>query len=419
MVHPSTPLPISPSSLAALPRLAWRNLWRHRQRTFLLVAVVAYATLATVLFWGVQDGFNQSVLNGNARYLAAPALISTTAYADDPDPAQGLPNLDFLKRVQAVPGVRAAVPRLEFSVLLRSPYTAQAAQARGVDPALESKVSDIPLRIKEGRMLERAGEVVLGKELAQRLDTRLGERVVLDTSALAGSQSAGLRLVGLVDSGLAAVDSGTVLIDLGQARQLTGLKTATQVALDIPRGQEAQVTRAVQAVLPPGLRAADVTQLLGALTQTINQKRGTIFVIGLIFSIFAALAVTSTVLVSVLERTREFGVMGALGMSPLRLAQMITLEAVFATTIGWAVGLVLGYGLNTWMANYNVLGPVFAGYGGAFQTLGTGGEIYTAQSPVYALYAASTIVLAALFSILIPARRMLQLEPAGALRAEV
>lgn len=411
--------PVHPGAkAAALPRLAWRNLWRHRQRTLLLVLVVAYATLAIVLFWGVQEGFIQSILNGNARYLAAPALISTAAYAEDPDPAQGLPNLDFLSRVGAVPGVRVAAPRLEFSGLLRSAYTSQAVQARGVEPGLEGKVSDIPARIKEGRMLRQSGEVVLGKKLARQLDVRLGERVVLDASALAGSQSSGLTLVGLVDSGLAPIDAGTVLIGLEQARALTGLKTATQVALDIPRGQEAQVARAVQAVLPQGLQAADVTQLLGALNQTVNQKRGTIFAIGLVFSIFAALAVTSTVLVSVLERTREFGVMGALGMSPGRLAQMVTLEAVFATTLGWAVGLVLGYGLNTWMATHNVLGTVFASYGGAFQTLGTGNEIYTAQSPIYALYAAATIVLAAIFSTLIPARRMLRLEPAGALRAE-
>jgi ABC-type lipoprotein release transport system permease subunit len=398
--------------------MAWRNLWRHHQRTRLLVLVVAYAAVATVLFWGVQDGFNQSILSGNARYLAAPALIFASAYADDPDPANGLPSLDFLKPVRVVPGVRTATPRLEFSVLLRSAYTAQAAQARGVDPALEGQVSNIPAHITLGRMLERPSEVVLGKDLAARLDVRLGERVVLDASALSGQQSVGLRLVGLVDSGLAPVDAGTVLVDISQARALTGLKTATQVALDIPRGEESRVAGAVQAALPPGVRIADVSQLLGALSQTVNQKRATIFVIGLIFAIFAALAVTSTVLVSVLERTREFGVMGALGMSPLRLAQMVTLEAVIATTIGWAVGLVIGYGLNAWMANVNVLGPLFASYGGAFQTLGTGNEIYTAQNPIYALYASATIVLSALFAILIPARRLLRLEPAGALRAE-
>lgn len=406
------------AAITALPRLAWRNLWRHRRRTWLLLLVVAYATITIILFWGVQDGFTQSLQVGNARFLSAPALITTPQYFEDPDPEQGLPSLDFLPRVEALPGVRAAAPRLEFPTLIRSAYIADAARARGVDPALEAKVSNIPTAIALGRMLEKPGEVVLGQQLTERLDVRLGERIVLDTSALAGPQALGLQVVGLVKSGIAPVDRGTVLVHIQDARVLTGLQTATGVALDVTRGQEARIAQALQSVLPPNLRAYDLTQLLGGLSSAIGTKRSSIFFIGMIFSLFAALAVTSTVLVSVLERTREFGMMGAVGMPPARLAAMVTLETVFATGLGWAVGLVLGYALNYWMATQNVLGPIFSSYGAAWEILGTGSEIYTAQSPLYALYAALTIALAALFSILIPARRVLALNPAEAMRTE-
>ncbi len=406
------------TSTLALPRLAWRNLWRHRRRTLLLMLVVAYATLTIVLFWGINDGFIQSILYGNARYLGAPVLISTPAYFQDPDPEQGLPSLGFLSEVEAQPGVRAAAPRLEFPGLLRSAYTAEAVRVRGVEPALEARVSHIPSAIAQGRMLEKPGEVVLGQQLAERLDVRLGERVVLDTSALAGPQALGLQVVGLVRSGVAPVDRGAVLVHLGDARRLTGLATATAVALDVPRGQESRLARALNLELPPGLRAYDLSQLLGGLAEALQTRQGSVFLIGLLFSLFAALAVTSTVLVSVLERTREFGIMEAIGMSPQRLAQVVTLETVLATALGWGAGLVLGYALNYWMAVQNVLGPVFASYGAAWEILGTGSEIYTAQSPWYALFAAITIVLAALFSILIPARRVLALNPAEAMRTD-
>ncbi|MGK0618994.1 ABC transporter permease [Meiothermus cerbereus] len=405
-------------SSSTLPRLAWRNLWRHRRRTLLLMLVVAYATLTIVLFWGINDGFIQSILYGNARYLGAPVLITTPAYFQDPDPEQGLPSLGFLSQVEAQPGVRAAAPRLEFPGLVRSAYTAEAVRVRGVEPALEARVSHIPSAIAQGRMLEKPGEVVLGQQLAERLDVRLGERVVLDTSALAGPQALGLQVVGLVRSGVAPVDRGAVLVHLGDARRLTGLATATAVALDVPRGQESRLAQALNLELPPGLRAYDLSQLLGGLAEALQTRQGSVFLIGLLFSLFAALAVTSTVLVSVLERTREFGIMEAIGMSPQRLAQMVTLETVLATALGWGAGLVLGYALNYWMAVQNVLGPVFASYGAAWEILGTGSEIYTAQSPWYALFAAITIVLAALFSILIPARRVLALNPAEAMRTE-
>ncbi|WP_051195782.1 ABC transporter permease [Meiothermus rufus] len=406
------------ATLAVLARLAWRNLWRHRRRTGLLVLVVAYATLTTVLFWGMQDGFTLSLQTGNARFLSAPALIATQAYFEDPDPEHGLPSLDFLPRIAAQPGVRAAALRLEFPALIRSAYTAEGVRVRGVDPALEPQVSHIPTAIRAGRMLAKRGEVVLGQQLAERLDVRLGERVVLDTSALAGPQALGLQVVGLVHSGIAAVDRGVVLVHLEDARSLTGLSTATGVALDLPRGQEAHLAAALQALLPPDLRAYDLTRLLGGLSAAIGTKQSSTFFIGLIFSLFAALAVTSTVLVSVLERTREFGMMAALGLRPGGLALLVTLETVFATSLGWVLGLVLGYGLNFWMATQNVLGPIFASYGAAWEILGTGNEIYTAQSPLYALYAALTIALATFFSILIPARRVLALKPTEAMRTE-
>jgi ABC-type lipoprotein release transport system permease subunit len=405
-------------SSSTLLRLAWRNLWRHRRRTLLLLLVVAYATLTIVLFWGINDGFIQSILYGNARYLGAPVLITTPAYFQDPDPEQGLPSLGFLSQVETQPGVRAAAPRLEFPGLVRSAYAAEAVRVRGVEPALEARVSRIPSAITQGRMLEKPGEVVLGQQLAERLDVRLGERVVLDTSALAGPQALGLQVVGLVRSGVAPVDRGAVLVHLGDARRLTGLATATAVALDVPRGQESRLARALNLELPPGLRAYDLSQLLGGLAEALQTRQGSVFLIGLLFSLFAALAVTSTVLVSVLERTREFGIMEAIGMSPQRLAQVVTLETILATALGWGAGLVLGYALNYWMAVQNVLGPVFASYGAAWEILGTGSEIYTAQSPWYALFAAITIVLAALFSILIPARRVLALNPAEAMRTE-
>ncbi|GIW26007.1 ABC transporter permease [Meiothermus sp.] len=406
------------SNIGVLARLAWRNLWRQRRRTLLLLLVVAYASLTIVLFWGVNDGFIQSIQYGNARFLSAPVLITARGYLEDPDPERGLPSLDFLPQLAAAPGVRAAAPRLEFPALLRSAYAAEPVQARGVEPALEARVSGIPQAIVEGRMVEGPGEVVLGKRLAERLDARLGERVVLDAAALAGPQALGLRVVGLVASGIASVDRGAVLLHLEDARRLSGLPTATGVALDVPRGQEARVARALAAKLPEGLEAHDLGELLGGLSQALQSRQGTVFLIGLAFSLFAALAVTSTVLVSVLERTREFGMMGAIGLAPAGLAAMVTLETVLATALGWVVGLALGYGLNYWLATQNVLGPIFASYGAAWEILGTGGEIYTAQSPLYALYAALTIALAAFFSVLIPARRVKALNPAEAMRTE-
>lgn len=404
--------------LATLFKMAWRNLWRQKRRTQLLMTVVAYATMAVVLFWALYDGFFDSMMLGNARYLGASVLVEQSRYKSDPDPSNALTNLHFLAALSGQSGVRAAAERLDFPALARSSYVSQGVLARGVDPQQEGQVSNIPSRITQGHMLSGMGEAVLGQKLAENLDVRLNERLVLNVSGKGGMQAAGLKVVGLVKSGIAPIDEGTLLVSLDQARALTGVPTATSVALDVARGKESAVARAVQPLLPAGVQAYDLNAQLGAVGTIMKEKAGSMGLIGGLFSLFAALAVTSTVLVSVLERTREFGMEMAVGMRPGQVALMVTIEAVTATVLGWLVGLLLGYSIAAIFAHWNILGHWFASYGEVVQAMGTGDEIYMALKPIYALYASLTIVAAALFSLWIPAKRVRGLNPAEAMRAD-
>jgi ABC-type lipoprotein release transport system permease subunit len=397
--------------------LAWRNLFRQRRRTLLLVIVVAFATAGTVFFWGFVDGFEHSVMAGHARFIGAPVLVMTVDQRADPDVEHALPDLGFVAELERHPAVAAAAPRLEFAGLGRTAYASAPLALRGVDPEREHLVSDIPRHVREGRMLHAHGEAILGVDLAERLDVRLGERLALDTSGIAGPRAAGLTVVGLIDSGMAFVDRGAVLIHLDQARELTGVSTATAVALDVPRGREEHIAAELDARLPAGVRAYGVRELLGPVREHFQAHRNRMLVIGGMFAVFAAMAVTSTVLVSVIERTREFGVIAALGLAPASLSAMAVAEAVLGTVLGYGLGLVAGYAVLWWLSTVNVLGPLlFASFDAAFASLGLSNEFYMALQPAYVGYATTTIVVAAVFAILVPARRLWRLEPASAMR---
>jgi lipoprotein-releasing system permease protein len=412
MTHP-------PSGQATLFKLAWRNLWRHGRRTLLLVVVVAYATLAIIFFWGFTDGFFDAITTGQARYVAAPVLISTPAYHEDPDPSNALP---------ALPALTGAAPRLEFAALLQTPSGSGGAGLRGVEPALEERVSNLPGDVAAGRMLAAPGEIVLGRGLAAALGVGVGERVAVNALALAGPQRADLRVVGLIGSGVSFVDGGTALLHIADARRLTGVSTATALALDAPRGREQALARRLNATgpnatgpsaeLPEGVRAYPVQQLLGPLQEGLAAERLQMIPMGLIFSLFAAVAVMSTVLLTVMERTREFGVLTALGLDQHRLARLVTLEALLTTFLGFLAGAALGYALNWALATWNVLGPLFSGLFGPFlENFAVTDEIYTALDPAHLGYAALTVLLAGVLSALVPGRRVRRLNPAEAMRA--
>lgn len=404
------------SAVKALARLAWRNIWRYRRRTILLVLAVAYATFGIIFFWGLNDGIIDSVLTTQARFVAAPVLITTTANWDDPDPEHALPDLTVLATLQRVPRVRAAALRLEFPALLRSAYTAQAVVARGVQPAEEPAVSAVPSRIAEGRMLRGAGELVLGRGLARRIDVRVGERAVLDAASRAGPQAAGLTVVGLVETGVQTVDDRAALVHLDDARRLTGVSTATGIVLEVPRGAEDAVAAEIRPRLPRGLRAYGLSEILGAAQRALEVRRASSLPIALIFALVAAAAVTSTAVVSVIERTRELGMIAALGMTPRRLARVVVLETVLTAGIGWAIGLAAGYATVAALARVNVLGALFGSLSGAYASSPFGSEIYAAVRPAYVLYASMTVGIAALLAVLIPARRIRRLRPAQAMR---
>lgn len=399
-------------------RLAWRNVWRHRQRTILLLLVVAYATFFTIVYWSFVDGYADSVVESYARYIVAPVRIAADEWYSDPDPENHLPDLEFIKSLAAIPQVRAAAPRIHFPGLLQSAYTALGVEVRGVDLAAEPRVSRIPAKIEEGRWLAGPGEVVLGREIARRIDARAGERVVLSAASLAGQQAMGLEVVGVAATGVMAVDETAVLVTLEDAKRLTGVPTATTVALDVPRGSEVSVAGRVQAALPAGLTALGVWDLVGPIKTDVQANKAFAYLLALIVYIFAALAVTTTVVVSVMERTRELGVIAALGLAPKRLGALVTLEALYSCALGWLGGLLTGYSAAWMLATYNILGPLFAMVSAGIPAAGLSEEVYGAMRASYVASSGLVVAVAAGLSALLPGRRAGRLRPAEAMRAE-
>ena len=406
--------------MTSLAKLAWRNLWRHKRRTQLLLAVVAYASIAIIFFWGFFDGVVDMMVTSQARYLEAPVLIAQEAYVRDPDPDRALGDLAFLDGVRARPDVRAAAPRLELPALLRSPYQAIGTTVRGVDPSSEPAVSDLPAHVAEGRLLADAGEIVLGRRLAERLDVRVGERLVLDVQSAAGAQAAGLTLVGLFDADIRSVDERVAWIHLDDARTLSGVATATGVALDVPAGREAAVADALNegGLLPTGVAAYGIHDQLSGLLAGIETKRVAMMPIVGLFALFAAVTVMSTVVVSVIERTREFGVTASLGMTQGRIARMVMLEAAFVTALGFVAGSVVGYLLNWILSATNVMGPMMQSvYSGMLDNFAISDTIVVGMSLGYLAWTGLTVLLAAALALAVPGRRIRALEPAEAMRA--
>ena len=401
-----------------LLRMAWRNLWRHPQRTLLMIAMVAFGSFVILLIWGITDGFLASMTHTQVAQNQGAFQIRAVGYAEDPLPSSGMTQamLASVEAALSTMHLRATAPRLEAYGMLRSAYATDGVTIRGIDPSQEQLVTDLQTVLSSGRYIVDPGEVLLSTALAGDLDIRLGERVVLLATSQDGTSSQAFRAVGFFTPVVTELEK-VALVPIGDARSLTGWDGVTALAVALPPGAPTRRAVARARELLDGLPEVEVDDYfaLNPLARLMIQG-STIKMIPfvILISLLVGFGVANTTFYSVLERTREFGVMAAVGMSRHQLGSMVLLESVFVSGIGFAAGGSLGYGSLLYMARVGLnFGAFVHGFG---SDLGIPTIIYASASGLYWLAALSVVVFTALAAAWYPARRANRLEPVTAIR---
>lgn len=402
--------------MRAILRLAWRNLWRHPQRTALEIAIVAFGSFCVIVVWGVTDGWIRTTTHAQMSLDQGDLKIFAAGYRADPAPENGL-SPEALERalveVEKIPGAQAA-PRLCLFGLLRSAYGATGAEIRGIDLAREPGVTELHERIVEGSWLSGPGELLLGERLARELDVRLGERVVIVAQGENGPVSKAFRAVGFFSSGLPGLDKSTVLIPIEDARAIAGFPGATEIVVRLSSVRAQAVAERLSASLGEGFEAKDFFTLNPMIRDFVRISWIELTPMIAILALLSGFGVANTVLFSVLQRTRELGVMAAVGMSPRRLSRMVLAESLLASGLGYCIGAVGGYAVNLVLAIHGW------SFGEAFsEMLGRAGMpavLYSSVSGWYWLGSLSVVVATGLVAAWYPARRAARLSPVEAIR---
>lgn len=400
----------------SMTRMAWRGLWRHPKRTILMIAMVAFASMVIVVMWGIIDGFMASMTDAQVAVDQGSIKIRTPGYEADPAPEHGL-SPDALAQAEAAlgdAGIEASAPRLSVFGMVKTAYGAAGVEIRGVDLAREPAVTTVLDQIPEGRGLAKPGEVLLSVEIARRLDVRIGERVVLLAQADSGPQSIAVTAVGFFASGIPALDKSMLLIGLDDARRLAVWPGATEVVVALPRAEKAEkVAAGLRATLGPSFAVKSYMEANPLVASMVRMARIEMMPIMFILALLAGFGVANTVLFSVLERTREFGVMIAVGMSPKRLGRMVQVESLLTSALGFVVGGSLGYAILLWLSRGLTIGDTWASMTGDFALPA---KLYAQTSSLYLLGSLLVVIMTALLAAWYPARRAAGLQPVEAIR---
>ena len=400
-----------------LRRMAWRNLWRHKQRTVLMILSVALGSLAVLAFIGLTEGMLASMTATQIDWNQGSFQVRSADYAVDPIPENGLTAEQVAAATEALADLRilGISPRLETHGMIRTSYGTGGVRLRGIDPAKESTVTHLDELLVEGSYLTATGQILLSAAMAEDLDIRVGERIVILAIANDVTESRAFTVTGLINPATFDLEE-VAMMQIEDLRAMTGISGATVLAAALPRGVSVarSVTKA-RALLSdlPGVVVADYYDLNPFGRMLVSAARIEIIPMVIMISMLAGFGVANTSFYSVLERTREFGVMKAVGMNRKLLTQLVLLESTFVAAIGFVIGGGLGY-WGLWFLSRN--GIRFSFMADLSKNFGFPKVIYASTSGWYIAAAFSVVVCTALTAAWYPARRVNRLNPVSAIR---
>lgn len=333
-----------------LVRIAWRNLWRNRRRTIITLVSIAFGFLLSMTFTTLSDGSYGKLIDTAARMGAGHITIEPVGYRAKPGAEHVLTAPARLARtVKTFPGVHATTVRIIGQAMAATAADSTGAGYVAIDPHTEQGTSFILEHITAGTTLpSRAGnQALVGGLMARQLELKVGKKLVLTTTDRRGEVVSGLfKVAGIFTTGVDEVDKYLLILPLDAMRELLGYQhgEATQVTVYLSNKWDAPaVAQALRPIAAPyGGTALPWSEMMPDVDAIITMdKIGNYFFQFFIFLLVGA-GILNTVLMGVMERMREFGVMLALGMPPRRLWSMIMLE------VGWlaVVGLIVGAGAS-------------------------------------------------------------------------
>ena len=404
-------------AIALLAPLAWRNLWRNPRRTLITLAVVAVGVWSILAFDVMLQAWAASAREESLRLLTGDGQIHAAGYLDDPgvDHAMAAPSGALLQVLDGAK-VGAWAPRVRVSAILRSEYRTRAVTLLGVAPAAERKVSDLPGEILAGRYLNADDEIgiVIGQDLADRLKTRLGKRVIVMTQAADGHLAElGLPIVGLFGN-TRPVQDEYVFIGLGTARQALGLgDRISEVSFDAapPTALDAVVGALRQEA--PDLDVQSWMTLSPLVYTMDTYSRFYTGVWLMVMVVLMAIGIVNTQLMAVFERLREFGLLQALGMRPGLVLAQVMLES--ALLIGLGVGLGVAVMLVTLLPMSDGVSLGFLAAGS--EMAGGGSVLHPRFDPRDAALFSLIVWLLGIAATLWPARKAAKTNPVEAMGA--
>lgn len=405
-----------------LIKISWRNIWRNRTRSLVIIVALVIGLMGGVFSAAMRFGAEAQQFEETIEYQISHIQVHHPEFIPNPEPRFRIEGgFELAKSISEHPEVLVAAPRTTFEGMISSVAKNAGVRIRGIDPESEKLATKTDQLVFEGSFFEETGRlpgIVMGNELAEKLNVRLGSRIVLTFQDIHGEViSASFRIEGLYTLNSRSFEERTVYVLAKYLNELIGDSHAvTEIAVVL---HDANTYREVTSGLQEAFSGveirhwADVAPHLYFVMEVLRQAL--IWLVGIVI-LGVSFGILNTILMSVLERVRELGVLMAVGMKKSKVFGMIVLETTMLSLIGGSIGLACSYLL---VHVLNKRGIDMAASGGeGLRDYGYASVIHPQLEPIFYFHISIVIIVFAVLAAIYPAWKAIRLVPAEAVRQE-
>tara|TARA_R110002050_G_scaffold35708_3_gene89555 strand:- start:4085 stop:5299 length:1215 start_codon:yes stop_codon:yes gene_type:complete len=400
-------------------QIAWRNIWRNRSRSLVVISSIIIGVWAGIFILSFSWGMYKNNINESVYKQLSHLQIHHPKFQNENDSKFTIANSDqVMRQFQKDARIASVSSRVITTGMITSPTTASGVKIYGIEPALEIPQIRLNESVIQGDYFNsgKDNEMLIGEKLARKLKVKLKSKVVLTfTNTNTEIVSAAFRIGGLYRSKNSSLDEVNVYVQQEDLRDLLGLKTSesNEIAILIKDETQLDTIKNYSSNLVKKVKIEDWKELSPELGMIIESFNLYTYIISGIILLALTFGIINTMLMSVLERIRELGMLMAIGLNKRKIFIMVMLETIYLTVLGSPIGLFLGWLTVTLLGetgiNISMFSEGLASYG--FSSM-----IYPALDQEKYIIIVTMCIVTAILSAIYPAYKALQLNPSEAIR---
>lgn len=401
-----------------IPLVAWRNIWRHKIRSLVVISAIAIGLWAGVFMMAFSWGMYKQYLTETVETNLSHIQIHNPGFNDDRETKYLLvQSTKIFEFINTLNEVKAVARRTISSGMVSSPTTASGVSINGIFPKEENEVTKLASKVVEGKYLDSIGRnpILIGSKLAKKLKVKLKNKIILTFQDTAGEIVAGaFRVAGIYKSKNTTLEEMNVYIRSNDLNRLLVTDNSIhEIAVLLNNDKNLDLVRDK---LKSEFKGTDIKtwrELAPELDLIINSFNVYMYIFVGIILLALTFGIVNTMLMAVLERVRELGMLMAIGMSRVRIFLMIMLETIYLALVGGPFGLFIGYFTIKWTGNAGIDMSMFSE---GLSSYGFSTMVYPELDSGYYLPITLMTIITAVLSAIYPALRALRLKPTEAIR---